>query len=39
VVSMMMNKGQENLDAMAPEAHHLVELFIAEKMRRGRTAK
>ena len=39
VVSMMMNKGQENLDAMAPEAHHLVELFIAEKIRRGRTAK
>ena len=39
VVSMMMNKGQESLDAMKPEADRLVELFIAEKMRRGRTAK
>lgn len=34
VVSMMMNKGQENLDAMAVEAQRLVELFIAEQLRR-----
>ena len=39
VVSMMMNKGQENIDAIAPEATRIVELFIAEKMKRGRTAK
>lgn len=34
VVSVMMNKGQENLDALAAEANQLVELFIAELIRR-----
>lgn len=32
VVSMMMNKGQENVDAMAPHATKLVELFLAERV-------
>lgn len=36
VISMMMNKGQENLDAMAVEANRLAELFIAEQIRRKR---
>ena len=31
VVSVMMNKGQENLDALAPEANRLVELFLAQR--------
>ena len=35
VVSVMMNKGQENMDALAEEANRLVELFIAEKLRRA----
>lgn len=35
VVSVMMNKGQENVDAIAPEANRLVELFLAEKQRRA----
>lgn len=35
VVSVMMNKGQENLDALAAEVNPLVELFIAEHVRRG----
>jgi hypothetical protein len=30
----MMNKGQENLNALAPEATALVELFLAELKRR-----
>lgn len=34
VVSAMMNKGQENLDAMAPEINQIVELFLAETIRR-----
>lgn len=38
VISMMMNKGQESIDAMAPEADHLVELFIAERNRRKQQA-
>lgn len=39
VVSIMMNKGQENMDAMAPEANRLVELFIAKAIDRGKRAK
>jgi serine beta-lactamase-like protein LACTB, mitochondrial len=35
VISMMMNRGQENLEALAPEATALTELFIAELRRRG----
>lgn len=35
VVSMMMNKGQENMDALGPEANRLVELFVAEVIRRN----
>lgn len=34
VISMLMNKGQENLDAMGPEATRMVELFVAEVLRR-----
>lgn len=30
VVSVMMNKGQENVDALAPRANALVELFLAD---------
>lgn len=30
VISVLMNKGQENLDSLAPEATALVELFVAE---------
>ena len=33
VVSLMMNKGQENVDALAIEANRLVELFVAGKLR------
>lgn len=31
VISIMMNEGQENLDAMGPEAQRLVELFVAKR--------
>lgn len=34
VVSVMMNKGQENLDALAPEARRLAEIFLAERLKR-----
>ncbi|MBM3841266.1 MAG: beta-lactamase family protein [Verrucomicrobia bacterium] len=34
VISVMMNKGQENLDSLAPEATALVDLFLAELQRR-----
>lgn len=34
VVSVMMNKGQENLNALAPEATRLAELFLAERLKR-----
>jgi len=34
VVSMMMNMGQSSVDAIAPEATRLVELFISERLRR-----
>ena len=34
VISMLMNKGQENLDAMGPEATRMAELFVAEVLRR-----
>ncbi|MDM4767891.1 serine hydrolase domain-containing protein [Pelomonas sp. SE-A7] len=34
VVSVMMNKGQENLDVLAPEATRLTELFLAEARKR-----
>ena len=34
VVSVMMNKGQENLDALSLEANRLAELFIAEQIER-----
>jgi serine beta-lactamase-like protein LACTB len=34
VISVMMNKGQENLDALAPQATALLELFVAEQQRR-----
>jgi len=34
VISVMMNKGQENLDSLAPEATALIELFVAELRRR-----
>lgn len=39
VISLMMNKGQENLDALAISANRLAELFIAEQQqRRGQAA-
>ncbi len=34
VISVLMNKGQENLNALAPEATALIELFVAELQRR-----
>ena len=34
VISVLMNKGQENLDAMGPEASRLVEPFVTEILRR-----
>lgn len=34
VISLMMNKGQENVDALAVAANRLAELFIAEQLRR-----
>jgi serine beta-lactamase-like protein LACTB len=34
VISVMMNKGQENLDSLAPEAKALAELFLVELQRR-----
>lgn len=34
VISLMMNKGQENVDALAAAANRLAELFIAEQLRR-----
>lgn len=39
VLSVMMNKGQENLDAMVPEATALMELFVAELHRREADAR
>ncbi|MBL7993956.1 beta-lactamase family protein [bacterium] len=35
VVSVMMNKGQENIDSLAPQATALAELFVAELQRRA----
>ncbi|MCA0176333.1 MAG: beta-lactamase family protein [Proteobacteria bacterium] len=34
VISVMMNKGQDNVDALAAAANRLAELFIAEQVRR-----
>lgn len=34
VASLLMNKGQENLDALVPQADRVVSLFIAELLRR-----
>jgi CubicO group peptidase (beta-lactamase class C family) len=34
VISVMMNKGQENLNALAPHATALLELFVAEQRKR-----
>ena len=34
VISVMMNKGQENLEALTPRATALAELFVAEVQRR-----
>lgn len=34
VVSVMMNKSQENLNALAPEATRLAEIFLAERLKR-----
>ncbi len=34
VISVMMNKGQENLDSLAPKATSLAEVFVAEMQRR-----
>jgi len=39
VISVMMNKGQENLDSLAPEATALIELFVAELQRRDAAAR
>lgn len=39
VVSLMMNKGQQSIDAIAPVANQLVELFVAAKISRESTAK
>lgn len=39
VISVMMNKGQENLDSLTPEATALVELFVAELQRREAAAR
>ena len=38
VISMLMNKGQESVDAMAPEANRLVELVVAETLRRKQSS-
>lgn len=37
VISVMMNKGQQNLDDLAPQATALAELFVAELQRRSPT--
>ncbi|MDI4634984.1 beta-lactamase family protein [Pelomonas sp. V22] len=34
VVAVMMNKGQEDLKALAPEAHRLAEIFLAARLSR-----
>ncbi|MEO7793712.1 MAG: serine hydrolase, partial [Thermoanaerobaculia bacterium] len=38
VISVMMNKGQENVEALAPQATALAELFVAEVQRRRASA-
>jgi len=37
VISLMMNKGQEDIAALAPEADALVEIYVAERRRRSQT--